>query len=117
MKRLSRIQIDHAKSRINAKARAKKEALKKKLTKGKDLTYESKLPLLKQGKVKLNKGLKGIGRYDSVIDTFDFSPFEPTFDSKEFNKQSSIIGKDVTKLIDELILGDTEQALRLIEKF
>ena len=117
MKRLSKIQIDHAKSRITAKARGKKAAIEKKLKKGKFLTAERRCLLLKQGKVKLKKGMTRIDSYDDVRHVFDFSPFEQAFDSKEYDKQSAIIDKDVVKLIDELILGDTEQALRLIEKF
>jgi len=117
MKRLSKIQIDHAKARINAKANNKRNSLRDKLTKGKPLTGERRLTLLRQGKVKIKKGVTKIYSYSNVIDVFDFSPFEPTFDRKEYDKQSMAISTDVRNLIDELILGDTEQALQLIEKF
>lgn len=117
MQRLSKAQIEYANKRIYGLAQSKKEAAKIKFTTGEPLTKERRATLLRQGKVKLLKGITKINGYDDVVDVFDFSKFEPKLDEKRYLKECKSIDAEKLKLSDELMLGDTQRALDIISEF
>ena len=114
MNRLNKSQIEYARARVNQISNKKKEDLKKFLTTGQALTDERRAILLKQGKVKLKKGITKVRGYSDVRDVFDFTPFEQKTDAKKYSAGVKKIENNALSLIDKLMLGDTEQALKLI---
>lgn len=116
MKTLNKQQIEYAESRVYNYFSDKKEAIKDRLTTGEDLTGEKRAQLIKTGKVKIKKGITRIREYDDVVDVFDFSQFEKKFDKKKYNAECKKLDKESQKLIDKLMLGDVEEALKMIEQ-
>lgn len=89
-------------------------------TKAIQITKLEKLELIAQGKVKIKKGYKSIPEYqmDDIHKVFDFSSYEKPekFDDKTYNEKSSVIIKKVTEIKDKIMLGDAEEALRLLSE-
>ena len=115
MQRLNKGQIEYAAGRINGASREKKAVIEKKLTTGTPLTNKRRADLIRQGKVKLSKGITEITNYTDVTDAFDFSKFDEKLDSKKYNAECKKIDNEMAALMDELILGDTEQAFKIIK--
>lgn len=116
MARLTKLQVDYAKKRLNTYSKNKKEDIRKKYTSGDYLTDEVRYNLLKKGKVPIKKEVTAIRAYSSVRDVFDFSSLEPKLDKKRYDKEASDVDAEVEGLMDSLILGDTDEALAIINK-
>ena len=92
---------------------------------GKSLSNKEKYDLIKLGKAKLfpksiflvksNEGY----RSDTVSNLYDFSKFEwsPKNDSESIKKDREKIESEFTRVLDELMLGDCDQALSMIKDF
>lgn len=114
MQRLNKQQIEYAKGRISAHSRKRTEALRKSCTTGAPLSGKDKATLIRTGKVKLRKETVSIGRYDKVDEVFDFSKHGETFNQKTYDKGCEKIEIECRNLIDKLMLGDVEEALKMI---
>jgi hypothetical protein len=116
MQRLTKQQIEYAKGRIYGSVKKQKDELKKSLTTGKPISSEDRANLIRTGKAKLKKSIKSISIYNNVVNCFDFSAYDEKFDEKAYNIGCDKIAKEAEKLMDELVLGDTQKALELISK-
>lgn len=86
---------------------------------GKTLTEEERAKLIRSGKVKLRSDYKKIDRYSKVVDAFDFSKYETGrrihTDKIEVEKKKIVALRD--KTLDEIMLGASEEAKKLIVEF
>lgn len=89
----------------------------------KRLTYEQALRLIRSGKIKLKiKKDKKLYGYDDFSDVFDLKGHhdyqgEDSYDEKLYKKKTEPIRKERQRIKDQIMLGDTTKALRLIEDF
>ncbi len=90
------------------------------------VTYRQAVKLIKDGKVKLDKSIavnEEMYHYKNIADMFDFSAYRTTascseeYDVDAFNKKTIPFYKECQRIKDQIMLGDSEEALRLIEAF
>lgn len=92
-------------------------------TKAKELNNLQMIELIRSGKVKLKSKDKIIKMRswdtDSIKHVFDFSKYitKEIFDHEGYNKKINPYVKEAQKIKDQLMLGDAEEAIRLINKF
>ncbi|KKM86002.1 hypothetical protein LCGC14_1283340 [marine sediment metagenome] len=93
------------------------------LLKPKTLTYSQVLKLIKSGKVKLKfRAGKILDSYDRFNDAFDVTGrhiygSQEEYDQEVFNRKADPIRKEIRRIQDQIMLGDAEKALALIEAF
>lgn len=77
--------------------------------------------LIKAGKVKLRKDFEPDdwrGRYDYYLDqVFDFSKYQDTIDQKPLDRECARIDAEAKRVRDVAMLGDCEQAAKLLAGF
>lgn len=80
---------------------------------------KEQLKLIKQGKVKFNKSITEVGYYTKVEQLYDFSKFKSPekLDEKKYKPESDKLRVKYDQVRDEIVLGDEEQALKLIQAF
>jgi uncharacterized protein YaaR (DUF327 family) len=111
-------QMKYIKQRASEIKSQKLNEIKEKFTdKGVSLTLEQKLQALKDGKftVTPTDNIKyGMSWYNFVSFNGEKSG---KIDTEGLNKAKAEINQKFTKLMDELMLGDSEEALRLLKAF
>lgn len=83
------------------------------------LTKEERCKLLKSGTIKVKKGITRIDTWSDVMDVFDFSKHESEGerDNKKIDTEVTKLRIEYNKVRDEIVLGDEEEALKLIQAF
>lgn len=123
---MNHTQKKYAMERVDGIASAKIEAIEEAMptTPHKILTYRKAEKLIKEGKVKMIASpSKEIHCYRNFVDTFDFSKHHdynrrtPNYDPKAFKKKADVVRKERTRIKDKIMLGDAEEALKMIEAF
>ena len=93
------------------------------VTKPPILTYGEALKLIKAGKIKLRvKPARTLHYSDDFRNVFSFDSRHDfngreTIDEKAFEKKAAPIRKERQRIQDQIMLGDAEKALKLIEAF
>lgn len=121
---MNQTQRNYIVSRVEQITRVKDNELKQKLvvkTPGVTLTPEQEYDAIKRGEYKLkpkHRAMKKGGRWPNVRDWFEF-PCEcpPKEDRKAYEKASKKLHAEKQALIDEVMVGDNEQALKLLRAF
>ena len=115
----------YAMERVRLIGRGKINAIREAmpLLKPKALTYGQALRLIKTGKIKLKfRTGKKLDSYDDFKDAFDVSDYhtygsQDEYDVEAFEKKVGPIRKEIRRIQDQIMLGDAEKALKLIEAF
>lgn len=116
---MNKQQKDYAIGRINSITAEKIAAIKAKYTKpGIKLSPEERLVALKQGKFKVRTSVSAIYSSTDVEDAVLFTGERETQrDDVKIDAESAKVHAEATRIKDQLMLGDSEQALAMIEKF
>jgi hypothetical protein len=121
--RVNQTQKNYTKKRIEALVNVKiKEVHNKMYTPGKNLTYNERVNLIYSGKVKL-RPRNEVGKRDYgagyITDLYDFSDHEynATIDKEAYDKACNLIRSDAHGIIDEVMIGDCDEALKMIKEF
>lgn len=88
-------------------------------TKSVKLSPEERFKLFKKGKFEIKKSIENpfIG-YNYCKDIFTFKgEVEQSFDQDKFEKAQQKVRTQADKIRDQIMLGDAEKALELIQKF
>ena len=110
---------------LRCKVATIKEAMPKKAV-PKRLTYRQAVKHIMGGKVKLDKGIipsEEMYHYKNIGDMFDFSAYRTTnsydehYDVDAFNRKTTPLWKECQRIKDQVMLGDSDEALKLIEEF
>lgn len=112
-------QRKYALARVSEIKTVKIERLKKELTKpAVRLNKEQRLSAFRKGEFTIKKEATEISNYTYVVDIISFNAeSEEKFDKEKFHKQSLLIEKQANQVSDEIMLGDAQEAMRLLEKF
>jgi len=87
-------------------------------TKAVYLTEKERFEAFKKGQFKIRKDASKISNYTDVVSIVCFdAEKERTFDEAKFKKECSKIEKEASRVSDEIMLGDAQEAMRLLEKF
>lgn len=115
---LTAAQREHAIKRINQIAEEAKKAVREKHTsKAVTLTIDQKVALIKAGKVKMLPNVNLVS-YTNPIHLFNYAGHEKAAVLSPVGKTKlTNIDKQVTKTIDQIILGDASYALEAIQNF
>ena len=82
------------------------------------LTDRERADLLRKGKVKLKASVEQVTTWTDVVDAFDFSPFEQREKTTpEYAPAAKALEDEAQKVRDQIMLGDAEEAMRLLESF
>ena len=109
----------YALDRISQIANQKIAAIKLKHTKeGVSLTSAERLAALKNGDFKVRPGINGVPTYAEIKNVFIFTA-EKAAQSDDVKIEAEIakVGREATRIKDQLMLGDSQEALQLIEQF
>jgi len=121
MARMTKAEKEYAQRRIREIESKMLNKVRDKHTKeGTDLTALDKYDLIAKKKVKMRpkNGVKTRSYYSSSVDIdnfFDFEPFEDKTDDKAIEREQAPIVKEFKKAMDELMLGEAEKALELLQ--
>ena len=109
----------YALDRVTAIANSKISAIKAKhTTPGTLLNSEQRLAALKKGEFKLKPGLTQVRGYDEIRDVFTFPGDKAgSEDTKRIEAETDKVQAEATRIKDQLMLGDSQQALDLIDNF
>lgn len=113
-------QRSYAFGRIAGVVQAQEKALRAAHTKAaKRITDEERAELVRSGKVKLKASIRTISTYTDVDDAFDFSKFvwDDKLDLAAFDKAFLPIKAEADRVRDQIMLGDSTEALQAIEAF
>lgn len=116
---MNKQQRDYAMSRVQAIAIAKIEEIRKKHTKpGIQLTPEERYQALVKGEFKVRKSIVRIHPNTDVEDAVTFNAErETTRDAAKIEAETEKVVAEATRIKDQLMLGDSEAALAMIEAF
>jgi hypothetical protein len=56
-------------------------------------------------------------QYTDIREAFDWTPFQPAVDTAEFDRKKAALQAERERVKDNIMLGDSEQALKLLEAF
>lgn len=114
-------QIEYAKSKIVkirkiAYSKTKKRFIVKEPN---PLTVESFEELINSGSIKFIRRSRSLTSHHRLGDLFDLSGFNsnPEYDHEAYNEALVPIDKAFDAAMDELMLGDSKEALKLIKEF
>lgn len=109
----------YALDRVSAIAQAKVEAIKKKFTTdGTVLTGAQRLAALKKGAFKVRADVAAVHPYSDIHDVITFDGDKPgSKDEARIASETAKVNAEATRIKDKLMLGDSKEALALIEKF
>ena len=119
---MNKTQLEYAVRRLDSSAQEKASVIRDKYTK-KSPTFDGDalVKAIKDGKLKLKEGRasKHIDHYDDLRDIFDLRQFikEDVKDATAIAKACEPLFAEVTRIRDQLFLGDAKEALALIEAF
>lgn len=109
---MNQTQLKYARVRAEAILYAKEKAITlKHTTDAKTLTNEQKIDALFAGTFKLNSST---GPWNTRI---DFGETFKTVDTEKCNLELKIIREKFTRIMDELVLGDNNEALLMLKEF
>lgn len=129
---MSKQQRDYAIERVNDLRRSTVYRIEQKHPKAPDtksLSNDDRAQLVRSGKVKLFPPSKtrGIGGTLYVSELYDFGPIKAAAKKKaddisalirkEIRKETGPVYNEATRIIDQIMLGDSAEALALIEGF
>lgn len=124
MKPINSIQLKHLRHRLDQATTARINRLAAPLGERpkNSLTDTQKVDLIYEGKVKLKPRNKIDPNYTDLADAYEF-PIEKEMAkdaeiwSNKYEKIVSRVNKDKEKLLDKMILGDAEAALKMFTDF
>ncbi len=94
------------------------------VTRAKKITYGQALSRIKAGKIKLIHRMKdrGLGWRDDFSDIFDVKDHHDyngsdSYDEKACSKKCAPIHAEALRIKDQIMLGDSAEALKMIEAF
>ncbi len=123
---MNHTQKKYAMERVQVIAIDKVEAIKKAMPiiPTKTLNYRKALRLIKTGAVKLvanpNKALDSYADFTDVFDFKDYHDFDyrgVRHDTKGLKEKTDVVWDECTRIKDQIMLGDAEEALKLIQAF
>jgi hypothetical protein len=116
---MNKQQRDYAASRVSEISCAKCAAIDEKYTTpAVSLSQEARIAAFKAKKYKVNPGLTKINCYTKVIDIVSFTDEKPEKkDVKKIKEEKAKVTAEASKIVDELMLGDATEALKLIQAF
>jgi len=116
---MNKQQRDYAASRVINIKTAKIEAIKLKYTTPAILlSPEEKAKAFRAKKYKVLSDVTKITSYTDVTDIVQFTDEKPEKkDSKKIEAETSAVVAEASKIVDELMLGDATEALKLIQAF
>lgn len=121
MSKMSKSEKDYACQRINGMYHDKKASVIETHTApGKTLATKQRIELICDSKVPMLPKSKIAEYYNpDLVDCFDFSKHvrDKFVDDDKIEKIMAPIHKQMTKAKDEIMLGDSKEALRLIKEF
>lgn len=112
-------QKKYAQNRVSAiYARRQRDLRKSMITPAIKISPSERADAIRAGKVKLRPGIKRIGNYDDVIDVLVFDgERDEKVDEAKLTKALSELETEFNNVMDELMLGDAEEAIKLIKAF
>ncbi len=115
---MNRDQLKYAMERVRAVAVTRKGLLNEKFTiEAKEPTDKAKLRWIREecGSIFLRRATL----QTTLGNAFDFDDVATSieFDSRGFNEEARKLRKERDKVLDEIMLGDAEKALKLIKEF
>jgi len=120
---MNQVQRTYIRNRVDGIAVEKLTEYRLKNTiKAQTLTNPARIRLIRAKKVKMksDKELRSIGGYNLNLGTvFDFSEYEVKggIDQVKYAAYSRKVAAEANKLKDSVMLGDAEEALKMIEDF
>jgi hypothetical protein len=125
---MNQVQRKHIIFRIKEIANKKCNEIQEKMPRVKDnpLTFGIFTKLLKAKKIQLADSYKNTSvNHAGILDAFicareyhhPVPRGEPVYDKKEYDKLIAPINKREVEIIDEIMLGDAEEALKLLRDF
>tara|TARA_R110000803_G_scaffold8609_3_gene27589 strand:+ start:38 stop:394 length:357 start_codon:yes stop_codon:yes gene_type:complete len=110
-------QIKYAEQRLSDVYKSRKAQIEGSCTKlGNTLSNTETLKALKVGDFKVRSKIVGYGNTLGSYITFN-QEYPEKFDKEKCTKQIRALDKEYTKIKDELILGDNQEALQMIKNF
>lgn len=112
-------QKKYAQSRVSAIYERRQHDLRKlHTTPAVRLTSTERATAIRAGKAKLLPEVKRISNYDDVIDVFVFDGERAEkIDNAKLEKALAELKTEFNNVMDELMLGDAEEAIKLIKAF
>lgn len=112
-------QRKYAKERVSGLTQQKINEIKQRfVTKGSSLTDTDRLKEFKKGNFKVSADVKYIDHYTRVTNLITFTNDVPDeFDKEGYDKAVETIRTRSNVVLDEIMLGDAEEAYRLIQSF
>lgn len=117
-------QKNYIKKRITEIREHKLSTLRNDLTiKAVSLSNRERIDLIRLGKVKMRPSteLNRCNEYslNSLTTVFDFSKYETkaSFNQAKFNERAAKLRAEANRIVDQIMLGDAEEALRLVKEF
>lgn len=109
----------YATGRIDSIAAEKCHAIKEKYTTdGVSLTGVQRLSAFGAGKYKIRSDVREINTYTDLCKVVEFTDeSEDKMDSSRIEAEQAKVRVEATRIKDQLMLGDANEALKLIEKF
>lgn len=87
-------------------------------TKAVYLSEKERFQAFQKGQFRIKKDISKISNYTDVVSVIAFdAEKERSFDDQKFKRESIKIEKEANKVSDEIMLGDAQEAMRLLEKF
>lgn len=116
---MNQTQRKYARERVEAIAsRARENVQKHYTTPGNSLSATERFKEFKAGRFKIKKGVDSVNTYTDVCDIVEFDKETKTKkNTVKIQKETEQINTALNKVIDEIMLGDNEKALKLIEAF
>jgi len=110
-------QLKYAKGRANDIYRERNDAITKKYkAKCKTISEKDKLKALLKGEVSIKPYKEG-AYYQNAWYNYVVFHDEVEFDFASCKKEEEALKNEYQKILDQLVLGDSEEALRLLEQF
>ena len=118
---MNQTQKRYAIDRVNQIVRDKEKSLREKFTTKKvELSRQEKVTKIRKGQVKIfsDKNITYNKCSFYLTDVFDFSPFEKQggVDKKKYDDTMSPVRKKAQEVKDKIMLGDADEALKMIEQ-
>lgn len=118
---MNKQQLTYAMERLDNVYREKRHAIHNECTtKGKVVTVDALVGLIKSGKLKVKtSGSRVIDRYIDISTVFNLEPFqsEDELDKEKHDSRIKKLDDEFTKIKDELVIGDSDKAMELLKRF
>ena len=117
---MDKVQRKYAVDRVNSIERNRLDVLRTKYTTPeKKLSGNEKVALIQSRKAKIVERDRTHNHCNYIEDVFDFAPFQnkESVDTIKYNKDAEPIRKKAQQIRDKIMLGDAEEALKLLTEF